>query len=154
MCVCVRFTKGYPDRGNPFVFSASLNKGIREVIMTYSNGRPALVFCATRRECSIAAKELQSCAQVFIKDSAHQKRLHEGAKTIEDQELRECIIDSAVAFHSAGLCKHDRQLVEALYAKSDIAVLFTTSTLCQGVNLPAHLVVIKGTCVDTVVSAP
>jgi ATP-dependent DNA helicase HFM1/MER3 len=138
--------KGYPARGNPFVFAAGLNRCLREVILAHNNGRPSLVFCATRRECSVAAKELKRCR--FTRDYAHRQRLHEGAKTIEDDELRVCITESAVAFHSAGLSVHDRQLVEDLYAKLDIAVLCTTSTLSQGVNLPAHLVVVKGTCVE------
>jgi activating signal cointegrator complex subunit 3 len=36
-------------------------------------------------------------------------------------------------------------LVEGLFVRTKITVLVSTSTLAWGVNLPAHLVVIKGT---------
>ncbi len=51
----------------------------------------------------------------------------------------------AVGIHSAGLDGEDRLLVERLFLSGDLLVLCTTSTLALGVNLPAHLVIIKGT---------
>jgi len=39
----------------------------------------------------------------------------------------------------------DRSLIENLFLNAKLMVLFCTSTLAVGVNLPAHLVIIKGT---------
>lgn len=39
----------------------------------------------------------------------------------------------------------DRQLVERLFLEGGLMVLFTTTTLAVGVNLPAHLVIVKNT---------
>ena len=39
----------------------------------------------------------------------------------------------------------NRSIVESLFRKSDLNILCTTSTLAQGVNLPAYLVIVKGT---------
>ncbi|KAK9831896.1 hypothetical protein WJX81_006765 [Elliptochloris bilobata] len=50
--------------------------------------------------------------------------------------------DSARAGQSG---RFDRALVEACFLDRSILVLCTTSTLALGVNLPAHLVVLKGT---------
>ena len=50
-----------------------------------------------------------------------------------------------IGLHHAGLCDSDRKLVEALFLGSKIGVLCATATLAWGVNLPAHLVIIKGT---------
>ena len=45
----------------------------------------------------------------------------------------------------AGLCPGDRRVVENLFTQNCLVVLACTSTLALGVNLPAHLVVIKST---------
>jgi ATP-dependent DNA helicase HFM1/MER3 len=50
-----------------------------------------------------------------------------------------------VAFHNAGIPFEDRRAVEYMFINGKIKVLCATSTLAVGVNLPAHLVIIKGT---------
>jgi replicative superfamily II helicase len=47
--------------------------------------------------------------------------------------------------HHAGLSSEDRGLVEELFLQAKIQVLVATSTLAWGVNLPARLVILKGT---------
>ena len=49
-----------------------------------------------------------------------------------------------MAFHHAGLSSEDRHAVEAGYLNNHLSVICCTSTLAVGVNLPCHLVVIKG----------
>lgn len=46
---------------------------------------------------------------------------------------------------AVGLPADDRAIVEELYLNRHIHVLCTTSTLAHGINLPARLVIIKGT---------
>lgn len=43
------------------------------------------------------------------------------------------------------MCLNDRNLIECLFLNSILPILCTTSTLALGVNLPAHLVIIKST---------
>lgn len=43
-----------------------------------------------------------------------------------------------------GLSADDRTTVEAFFLQGHLRILCATSTLAHGVNLPAHLVVIKG----------
>ena len=45
----------------------------------------------------------------------------------------------------AGLSSGDRDIVERLYLSGEIRVLVATATLAWGVNLPARLVIVKGT---------
>lgn len=50
-----------------------------------------------------------------------------------------------LAIHHAGLVSDDRNIIEELFIKGLIPVLLCTSTLAMGVNLPAHLVIVKST---------
>lgn len=43
-----------------------------------------------------------------------------------------------------GLPPDDRAVIETLFLEGGIQILCTTTTLAHGVNLPAHLVVVKG----------
>ncbi|CAI5516715.1 unnamed protein product [Closterium sp. Naga37s-1] len=57
----------------------------------------------------------------------------------------ESCIRHGVAFHNGGLDQKNRTLVESLFLRGDLQIICTTATLAVGVNLPAHLVVIKST---------
>uniref|UniRef100_T1L4H7 Activating signal cointegrator 1 complex subunit 3 n=1 Tax=Tetranychus urticae TaxID=32264 RepID=T1L4H7_TETUR len=63
---------------------------------------------------------------------------------IKDSNLK-LTLAFGIGLHHAGLHEKDRSLVEELFLNQKIQVLITTATLAWGVNLPAHLVVIKGT---------
>jgi ATP-dependent DNA helicase HFM1/MER3 len=52
---------------------------------------------------------------------------------------------AGVGFHSAAAQASDRALVESLFRAGHLPVLATTTTLAMGVNLPAHLVIVKST---------
>lgn len=60
-------------------------------------------------------------------------------------EILNELIEYQISIHHAGLSKHDRTSVEKLFSQGNVKVLFSTSTLAWGVNLPAHAVIIRGT---------
>ncbi|NP_001399493.1 probable ATP-dependent DNA helicase HFM1 isoform X2 [Rattus norvegicus] len=136
---------GFPSSSNQteFKFDLALNYKVYSVIRTYSDQKPTLVFCATR-------KGVQQAASVLVKDAkfiitVEQKlRLQKSAYSIRDSKLKDTLV-YGVGYHHAGMELSDRKLVEELFTSGDLPVLFTTSTLAMGVNLPAHLVVIKST---------
>ena len=64
---------------------------------------------------------------------------------IEDLRLRDLIQSKAVGYHHGGMSQNDRNQVEELYLGRHLLVLFCTTTLSLGVNMPTKLVIIKST---------
>ncbi|XP_077134788.1 putative ATP-dependent DNA helicase HFM1 isoform X2 [Ranitomeya variabilis] len=136
---------GFPCSSNQteFKFDLSLNYKIAGVIQTYSDRKPTLVFCATRKGVQQAASVLAKDAN-FTLSIEHKKRLLMAVNSIKDSKLRDLVL-YGVGYHHAGVDVSDRKIIEAIFTVGDLPVLFTTSTLAMGVNLPAHLVIIKST---------
>ncbi len=128
---------------------ATMNKPCYAAILEHSPTKPALIFVSSRRQTRLTALDLISlCAA----DSEMPKRfLHmseieaaAAAESVRDSALRDTLV-FGVAIHHAGLDAQDRALVENLYLSGKIQVLVCTATLAWGVNLPCHLVIVKGT---------
>nr|XP_009478880.1 PREDICTED: probable ATP-dependent DNA helicase HFM1 [Pelecanus crispus] len=136
---------GFPcsDNQTEFKFDLTLNYKIASIIQTYSEQKPALVFCATRKGVQQAASVLAKDAK-FLLSIEQKQRLQRSANSLKDSKLRDLLI-YGVAYHHAGMEISDRKIIEGAFTVGDLPVLFTTSTLAMGVNLPAHLVVIKST---------
>jgi len=67
-------------------------------------------------------------------------------KELEPTTLRDKLINSleqGVAFHNADLTYQERKLVEKYYLAGEIKVIFCTTTLSLGVNLPAKTVFVE-----------
>eukprot|EP01126_Amoeba_proteus_P064586 TRINITY_DN9062_c1_g2_i3.p1 TRINITY_DN9062_c1_g2~~TRINITY_DN9062_c1_g2_i3.p1 ORF type:complete len:164 (+),score=19.63 TRINITY_DN9062_c1_g2_i3:1126-1617(+) len=136
---------GYPPASNAFIFDRNLNYKLFNVIVFYNDQKPALVFCNTRKTCvNAAAQLLKDAGQTFIKDSEHKMRLFQASQKTSNKSLSDAI-RGGIGFHHAGMDRSDRNLVAELFSCEDLMVLVATSSLSQGVNFPAHLVVIKGT---------
>eukprot|EP00878_Enallax_costatus_P042421 GHUV01049777.1.p1 GENE.GHUV01049777.1~~GHUV01049777.1.p1 ORF type:complete len:363 (+),score=112.88 GHUV01049777.1:73-1089(+) len=123
------------------------------IVTGYCNGRPGLVFCNSRKgtmdTAAILAKEAAahsnaSTRSVFVKSAQQLQRLQAASSQAKAKGLGAVLV-AGVGFHNAAMEPEDRELVESLFKANDLPVLCTTSTLAMGVNLPAHLVVIKGT---------
>ncbi len=140
-----RVVLGYPSNNqNPFIFDQYLNSALMDVIRNHSNHKPCLVFCNTRKSVEKAAEQVsKKDTNSFFVHNEGQRRQLVGVR-VANRRLQE-LLPHGIAFHHAGLDYADRRAIEEAFTKGIILVLFTTSTLAVGVNLPAHCVVIKST---------
>ncbi|EMA48313.1 DEAD/DEAH box helicase domain-containing protein [Halococcus morrhuae DSM 1307] len=106
----------------------------------------ALVFVASRQDTVRAAEKARD--ELASRDVPMGARgdydFHTETQVLENQTLRKSALDG-VAFHHAGLSKSDKDHVEQWFREGKIQLLFSTSTLAWGVNLPARCVVIRDT---------
>jgi replicative superfamily II helicase len=106
----------------------------------------ALVFVSSRQDTVQAAKKARD--EIVERDIEMGARgdydFHTDASDLNNDTLRQSALDG-VGFHHAGLSKHDKDLIEQWFREGTIQLLFSTSTLAWGVNLPARCVVIRDT---------
>lgn len=138
------------DSPNPFAFHRFLSFKIFGFMQQYSQGRPTIVFCASRKETMSSAQRIVEDIRDAAARQGQLAQLEPSAETQQrmqqasDKQLRSCLM-MGVGFHHAAMTKEDRQLVERMFREQYIAVVCATTTLALGVNFPAHLVLIKGT---------
>ncbi|KAL3847245.1 hypothetical protein ACJMK2_018167 [Sinanodonta woodiana] len=130
-------------RASLFQFDMMLSYRLAGIIHSYSDGKPTLVFCASRKSVQQAAEIIAKDSKGFIQGSKHQL-LTSVAYHIKDTKLRDLVM-KGIGYHHAGLDLQDRKKIEELFYNGELLVLVSTSTLAMGVNLPAHLVIIKST---------
>lgn len=110
------------------------------------DGGQSLVFVSSRQDTVQAAKKARD--EVAERDVPMGVRgdydFHNEAKQLNNDTLRKSVLDG-VGFHHAGLARSDKDLVEEWFKEGKVQLLFSTSTLAWGVNMPARCVVIRDT---------
>ncbi|XP_068081655.1 probable ATP-dependent DNA helicase HFM1 [Anabrus simplex] len=144
----VKLTKivlGYdcPSHFSQFRFEIQLSYKIRPLLFKYSEQKPSLIFCSTRKGV-IQTTDVLSKQITFHFSLEQKQRLLECTRNMRENKLKDYIL-AGVGCHHAGMDVNDRHIVENLFRNGFLPVLVTTSTLAMGVNLPAHLVIIKST---------
>jgi superfamily II RNA helicase len=107
---------------------------------------PAIYFIFSRRGCDKAVTDLTNLKLVTPEESIQLKThidewlLHnpEGVRTGQLEQLYQ-----GIAAHHAGILPAWKGLVEELFAKGLIKVVFATETLAAGINMPARTTVIS-----------
>lgn len=142
------FIDGFPEQRGFCPLMQSMNRPTFLAIKSHSPDKPVIVFVASRRQTRLTAKDLINLCGMednprrFVKMAEDDLQLN--LSRVKDEALREAL-SFGIGLHHAGLVEADRQLAEELFANNQIQILIATSTLAWGVNLPAHLVVVKGT---------
>lgn len=142
------FIDGFPEQRGFCPLMQSMNRPTFLAIKSHSPQKPVIVFVASRRQTRLTARDLinfcgmEDNPRRFLHMSEDDLALN--ISRVKDDALREAL-SFGIGLHHAGLVESDRQLSEELFANNKIQILVATSTLAWGVNLPAHLVVVKGT---------
>jgi helicase len=106
-----------------------------------SQGEQTLVFLKSKAEVESAA--LLFAQRVKLPQAVQAlQQLSESEPTSGRDKLLHTL-SSAVAFHNADLTHAERKLVEDFYLAGEIKVIFCTTTLSLGVNLPAKTVFLE-----------
>ncbi|GMF00972.1 unnamed protein product [[Candida] boidinii] len=126
----------------------TMNKPAFMAIKQHSPNKPVLIFVASRRQTRLTALDLihlcgsEDDPRRFLKMS--EDELQDVLPKVKDDTLK-LSLQFGIGLHHAGLVESDRQISHKLYESGKIQILVATSTLAWGVNLPAYLVIIKGT---------
>lgn len=123
---------------------------VKQIIanLAEQNMLPAIYFTFSRKKCD---EQMEKCAGLGLNTKAEQIQIKEfidefisenphlyGNKHIE-------YLIQGVASHHAGLLPAWKNLVEKLFQKGLIKVVFATETLAAGINMPARSTVISAT---------
>ena len=142
------YIDGFPEAKGFCPLMQSMNRPTLLAIKNHSPEKPVIVFVPSRRQTRLTARDLINLCGMednprrFVHMNEEDLQLH--LTRVKDEALKEAI-SFGIGLHHAGLVDSDRQLSEELFLNGKIQILVATSTLAWGVNLPAHLVVIKGT---------
>ncbi|XP_026813097.1 probable ATP-dependent DNA helicase HFM1 [Rhopalosiphum maidis] len=134
---------GYNFKANSFKFDFDLTYKLKPLIRQYSNGRPTLIFCSTRKSveftCSILVKDITVSLSI-----EKQSCINKFSKEINNNKIKE-MFKFGIGCHHAGMSIRERSVTEKLFRIGCLNILIATSTLAMDINLSAHLVIIKST---------
>ncbi|MCT4378162.1 DEAD/DEAH box helicase [Leuconostoc falkenbergense] len=115
-----------------FLFSS-----MSETIKQFSNTHQSLIYCNSVNAVIEAAQEM-ACTIDEISSDEEILELSDYIKTnVHEYYFLSELILKGIGFHFGGLPQVLRMKLEEQYKKGNIQFLYTTSTLLQGVNLPA-----------------
>lgn len=123
---------------------------VKQIIQNLADANmlPAIYFTFSRKKCD---EQMEKCAGLGLNTKAEQEEI----KAFIDEFIAENphlygnkhieYLIQGVASHHAGLLPAWKNLVEKLFQKGLIKVVFATETLAAGINMPARSTVISST---------
>ena len=107
-----------------------------DIVATVGEGKQNVVYCSSRR--SVLEQAVKYAKNISPKDDESLKSLAaEIRKEVHDDCYLADLIVKGVAYHVGYLPANIRLRIEKSFEKGDLRTIFCTSTLVEGVNLPA-----------------
>jgi superfamily II RNA helicase len=112
---------------------------------------PALFFVLSRKDCEKYAQKVESTLITSSEKAElihiwnYQLRRHKAEleKLPQYHHVR-CLVERGIAFHHSGLIPMLKEIIEILFSKGFIKVLFATETFAVGINMPTKTAVFVG----------
>lgn len=109
---------------------------------------PALFFVFSRKECERYAEQvvhtlIDSSAQAAMKHiiNFHLHKYDEQLKHLPQYHQLMALLEKGIAFHHSGVLPLLKEMVELLFSKGFIKILFCTETFAVGLNMPTRTAV-------------
>ena len=144
--------ESYPAEKWDLGYPADNNRMLKELILHYKKG---IMFAVPSKALAVDyANQLlqlvdrdQDVKQVILSPTHSGQSIENRLKGLEATQnkvkLNE-LLKGGIGFHHADLTVEERKEVEAAFRNREISVLFCTSTLARGINLPADAIVFLG----------
>jgi len=105
-----------------------------------------IIFVHSRKDCIKTAKKIIDNNNIENNTEEIKEITEQEFVNVENKQIND-ILGKKIGVHNAGLSAKTRILIEDLFYCKKLLFLVSTSTLAWGVNLPAKIVLIKGTSV-------
>ncbi len=151
----LRRQPGRPQRGRGGRDARALDEPQpREIVdaLKSQNLLPAIYFLFSRNDCQLFAEQLammrpdlvsiEQRAQIDAILETYAESLRPEDRDLEQVKVMSRLARLGIGFHHAGLLPVLKQLVEVLFSRGLMQIVFATDTLALGVNMPARSVVI------------
>ena len=141
---------GFSSSSNDWLFHfKQLDEHVSSIISQYGDGKPCIVFCASKEGTQKLA--IRIADEIQFLDSTHETFMQHADKVtldsmtsqISEQTLSRIVHSASVAWHHAGMADGDRKLIETMFRAKLVRIVCCTTTLALGVNMPARLVVVR-----------
>ena len=112
---------------------------------------PALFFVFSRKDCERYALNVEhtlidssDAATVRHMLDFHLHRYGEGLQRLPQYQTLRALLEKGIAFHHSGLLPVLKEMVEILFGRGYVKLLFATETFAVGINMPTKTVVFTG----------
>lgn len=126
---------------------------MNELIVTLESKEllPALFFVLSRKDCEKYARKVESTLITSSEKSDvnhiwnfHLRNHKESLEKLPQYHLLRSLIDKGIAYHHSGLVPMLKEIIEILFSRGFIKVLFATETFAVGINMPTKTAVFVG----------
>ncbi|CDW80348.1 dna polymerase theta-like [Stylonychia lemnae] len=115
---------------------------------TINDKGSVLVFCPSKDRCEEYCQMMMNHVQTLLEQLGQRLNFDQIKEYIPEQYREEVhplfikLMEKGAAYHHSGLTMEERECVELFFKQGIVKVIFCTSTLAAGVNLPAKRVII------------